>query len=212
MIGMRRRLPLALLLPLLAALLATSLPTASARSAAWVNTVSAAKDASGDVAWSSGSASNPQSGVSPRFADGDITTIRTTFRPDAVVVLLHFRALKAVGTWGEHFLLFHSSVRVRQVEVVVGPNNWGGTLTVFDRLGRRVACRGVTWAIDYESPWVQVGIPVSCLGDPTWVRTGAMTLTDFNGRTYRDDARRTGITDGATVLGPRIRQPYQVLS
>jgi hypothetical protein len=87
-----------------------------------------------------------------------------------------------------------------------------GKVTMHPFAGGRTPC-ATSHAIDYGKDWIRVGFPRSCLGDPAWVRLGAVVVagvaTDV---TCFEDA----VTDGfeyatksfsAVRLSARLHQP-----
>jgi hypothetical protein len=50
-------------------------------------------------------------------------------------------------------------------------------------------------------------IPRSCLGNPRWVRVGALAVTvDTNKVAHYDDARSSTISDATPIFGPKVRR------
>lgn len=53
---------------------------------------------------------------------------------------------------------------------------------------------------------VRVTVPRACLGNPRWIRFGALVQQGVDGGTAVDDGRRTGsFPDEGSYLGPRVR-------
>jgi hypothetical protein len=75
--------------------------------------------------------------------------------------------------------------------------------------GIEVPCEGMTRKADQLHSRVTVSLPLSCLGEPTTVRTGAgaAASTRSLGRIYTDDAQRVGAYSGSELaLGRTVKR------
>jgi hypothetical protein len=138
--------------------------------------------------------------------EGDITAIRVSYRPRAVKVVLRYRQLSRTGLLNFDYLRVRSNVSVRQVQVTGFKGKWAGAAEMDNANDKKVACSGLRHTIDYTYDRVTVVIPPSCLGNPRWVRIGAIGGSlDSAYNTYADDARSSSLGENP-VLGTRVHR------
>ena len=132
---------------------------------------------------------------------GDIVSVRTTHRAKTVVVVVRARDLASTNVAGvqirtakggrDYYLVGMAGGGMKMVDLSRGAN------------GRSLTCHGLRMAFKVAQHAVRAEIPRSCLGDPRWVRTGAMLMSSDTDLASDDD---TGFVDvaGLDVLTPTM--------
>ena len=78
---------------------------------------------------------------------------------------------------------------------------WKGQAYLFTKnSGAMIKCTGLTHAIDYTADTVEISIPRSCVGNPTWVEAAEVSLSsvsdDAGDHVYMDNGNGAGHQDG----------------
>ncbi|MFL6059821.1 MAG: hypothetical protein ACJ72E_01225 [Marmoricola sp.] len=161
-------------------------------------------DATGDSISTSSATSEEYLPASDHFR-GDISTARVTHRGTTVKVELQFSALARLGTGAQYAFAFRTPKGlVRKVLVHAGPGRWAGSQAITNARGTRVRCRGLAHTIAYGGRTLNLTVPRSCLGSPSWVRVAAGSTTIEHGVYYHDDAYRYSYLP-TPAFGPRVR-------
>jgi hypothetical protein len=141
----------------------------------------------------------------PSRLEGDTASIRVSHLARTVRVKVRYRQLSRVGG-AAHVFVFRTDKGIRQLTVLAGPGNWRGSLTFVNGSNKKVRCN-ISGGIDYVANTVLTVIPRSCLGNPRWVRVGALAVTvDTNKVAHYDDARSSTISDATPIFGPKVRR------
>lgn len=151
--------------------------------------------------------------VSKPRPNGDITSVRITHRTKSVDVALHNRRLRP-GVNVVVIDLVTSAHRRRHFELTAAKEL--GTELMVDTKKRgpeAVGCSGARARFNTKSGTVRVHIPTRCLGNPDWVRVGAMVATaSSTGKRLSLDVagmkkltKRWLLQSGEFPLSPRIR-------
>ncbi|GAA5143715.1 hypothetical protein GCM10023340_09780 [Nocardioides marinquilinus] len=160
--------------------------------AAQVHTVS---DPSGDVVVGGR--------VKPGVGAGDITSVRTAYRPNEVKISVELRENPFPA-----FVEIRGDVKVPRSRfmhqfLVDGGRN---PLFIYDRQGAVVRCPGVSDSISRDMRRITLSIPAKCLERPRWVRTSLMFWTEYGGHGSTFDTAATRRDDAPAPLGPRVRR------
>jgi hypothetical protein len=143
-------------------------------------------------------AKHPDHLVLKPSANGDITSVRTVHSAKAVDVVVHMRklargsrlAMLDIRTSAKHHSRFVVTLASLKGQKVLG---------LTQGLNTEVRCRGLRGAFDVAGASVHVHVPRSCIGNPEWVRTGAVVMTSLNLKTGLpasvDAAGRKVLTD-----------------
>jgi len=127
--------------------------------------------------------------------NGDLVKTVVNHTAKRVVVKAKYTDLrKTADTFGFiYYLRTNEGVR-RGVDVLAGPGHRRGVSELTKgRADKKVACAGLTHAVDYTANTVTLSVPRSCLSNPRWVQVqpGAVTLSSSDFAFTIDDAQST---------------------
>jgi len=123
--------------------------------------------------------------------------------PRKVLVSMTFRELEKEKSVNGGLYVPSFGFRFRTSRLVRNVLLRDDTIEMRNGAGTKVSC-AMSARIDYESDFVVLRVPRSCLGTPRWVRVGGGSgITDSSVYSLHDDARSSDGSAGPHY-GPRV--------
>lgn len=108
--------------------------------------------------------------------NGDITSVRTDHRARTVKVVVHLRKLRpGLNMVGIELITSAKHHPAFMITGVAADRAFTGAVLT-KGAEREVECAGLRVRIDTAHATIRASVPRSCLGNPSWVRTGVMVM------------------------------------
>lgn len=145
----------------------------------------------------------------PRWAHGDIRSLRVDHAPRRVFVAMKFRNINPRVADTVQNLVFRTGRARFNLQVNhTGSRIYRRDSTLWNETrGTFVGCPGRRMGVDLAEDRVRVTVPRACIGRPRWVRVGASTWglgEDDALRRGRNDSNVDSYSSPPPALGPRL--------